>query len=204
MVNNSTRTVLCLSVLSVALVIRLILSSKSFSNTTIKMSEDWKNATSVYDFTVKDIKGEDVSLEKYKGFVLIIVNVASQCGYSSTHYKELVELDEKYRDQGLRILAFPCNQFGGQEPGDAENICSFADKQKVKFDTFEKLKVNGNDAHPLWKYLKSKQGGLLLDAIKWNFTKFIVDKSGQPVERYAANKSPLSMEENLKNIFNCV
>jgi len=201
MVNNSTRTVLCLSVLSVALVIRLILSSKSFSNTTIKMSEDWKNATSVYDFTVKDIKGEDVSLEKYKGFVLIIVNVASQCGYSSTHYKELVELDEKYRDQGLRILAFPCNQFGGQEPGDAENICSFADKQKVKFDTFEKLKVNGNDAHPLWKYLKSKQGGLLLDAIKWNFTKFIVDKSGQPVERYAANKSPLSMEENLKKYF---
>lgn len=146
------------------------------------MAEDWKNAKSVYDFTVKDIKGEDVSLEKYKGFVLIIVNVASKCGYTSKHYKELAELDEKYRDKGLRILGFPCNQFGGQEPGDAESICSFTAKKNVKFDIFDKVDVNGNDAHPLWKYLKSKQGGLLIDSIKWNFTKFIVDKDGQPVE----------------------
>jgi phospholipid-hydroperoxide glutathione peroxidase len=162
------------------------------------MAEDWKNAKSVYDFTVKDIKGEDVSLEKYKGFVLIIVNVASKCGYTSKHYKELVELDEKYQDKGLKILGFPCNQFGGQEPGDSENICSFAAKKNVKFDIFEKVDVNGNDAHPLWKYLKSKQGGLLIDSIKWNFTKFIVDKNGQPVERHAANVSPLALEKNLE------
>lgn len=162
------------------------------------MAEDWKNAKSVYDFTVKNIKGEDVSLEKYKGYVLIIVNVASKCGYTSKHYKELIELDEKYRDKGLKILGFPCNQFGGQEPGDADNICSFTAKKNVKFDIFEKVDVNGNEAHPLWKYLKSKQGGLLIDSIKWNFTKFIVDKNGQPVERHAANISPLGLEKNLE------
>ncbi|XP_025405396.1 probable phospholipid hydroperoxide glutathione peroxidase isoform X3 [Sipha flava] len=165
------------------------------------MSEDWKNATSVYDFTVKNIKGEDVSLEKYKGFVLIIVNVASKCGYTSKHYKELVELDEKYREKGLRILGFPCNQFGGQEPGDSDSICSFAEKKNVKFDMFEKVNVNGDDAHPLWKYLKSKQGGLLIDSIKWNFTKFIVDKNGIPVERHAANVSPLGLEKSLEKYF---
>ncbi|XP_050441699.1 uncharacterized protein LOC126846384 isoform X2 [Adelges cooleyi] len=165
------------------------------------MADDWKNATSVYDFTVKDIKGNDLSLEKYKGFVLIIVNVASKCGYTAKHYKELNELDEKYRDKGLRILAFPCNQFGGQEPGDSDAICSFAEKKSVKFDLFEKVNVNGSDAHPLWKYLKEKQGGTLIDAIKWNFTKFIVDKSGQPVERHAANVSPLGLEKSLEKYF---
>ncbi|XP_015370805.1 PREDICTED: probable phospholipid hydroperoxide glutathione peroxidase isoform X1 [Diuraphis noxia] len=193
MVNISTSNILFALVLIVALVLNFNwpFQSKSLSSITNKMAEDWKNAKSVYDFTVKDIKGEDVSLEKYKGSVLIIVNVASKCGYTSKHYKELVELDEKYRDKGLKILAFPCNQFGGQEPGDSDSICSFTAKKNVKFDIFEKVDVNGNDAHPLWKYLKSKQGGLLIDSIKWNFTKFIVDKNGQPVERHAANVSPL-------------
>ncbi|XP_050438985.1 uncharacterized protein LOC126844667 isoform X2 [Adelges cooleyi] len=162
------------------------------------MEENWKKATSVYDFTVRDIKGTEVLMEKYKGLVLIIVNVASKCNYASKHYKELNELDEKYRERGLRILAFPCNQFGGQEPGDSEEICSFAEKKSVKFDLFEKVNVNGNEAHPLWKYLKEKQGGAILDAIKWNFTKFIVDKNGQPVERHAANVSPLGLEESLE------
>ncbi|CAH1737528.1 uncharacterized protein LOC114123314 isoform X1 [Aphis gossypii] len=203
MVNISTSSVLFALVLVVALVLRCYwpFQSKSLSSTTNKMAEDWKNAKSVYDFTVKDIKGEDVSLEKYKGFVLIIVNVASKCGYTSKHYKELVELDEKYHDKGLRILGFPCNQFGGQEPGDAESICSFTAKKNVKFDIFDKVDVNGNDAHPLWKYLKSKQGGLLIDSIKWNFTKFIVDKDGQPVERHAANVSPLGLEKSLEKYF---
>ncbi|XP_050525999.1 uncharacterized protein LOC126896888 isoform X2 [Daktulosphaira vitifoliae] len=172
------------------------------NNFSIKnMSDDWKNASSVYDFTAKNIKGEDVPLEKYKGFVLLIVNVASQCGYTTKHYKELIELDEKYREKGLRILAFPCNQFGNQEPGDNEKICSYAEKKNVKFDLFEKINVNGNDAHPLWKYLKEKQKGLLSDAIKWNFTKFIIDRQGQPVERHAANVSPLGLEKKLEEYF---
>ncbi|XP_025405394.1 probable phospholipid hydroperoxide glutathione peroxidase isoform X1 [Sipha flava] len=202
MINISTSSISCVFTLVVTLALSCwSFQSKSLSNSATKMSEDWKNATSVYDFTVKNIKGEDVSLEKYKGFVLIIVNVASKCGYTSKHYKELVELDEKYREKGLRILGFPCNQFGGQEPGDSDSICSFAEKKNVKFDMFEKVNVNGDDAHPLWKYLKSKQGGLLIDSIKWNFTKFIVDKNGIPVERHAANVSPLGLEKSLEKYF---
>ncbi|KAI5711336.1 hypothetical protein M8J76_008786 [Diaphorina citri] len=149
------------------------------------MADDsWKNAETVYDFTVKNIKGEDVPLSTYKGHVLVIVNVASRCGYTGKHYKELVELDEKFRDRGLRILAFPCNQFGGQEPGDADQICEFTKKKNVQFDLFEKINVNGDNAHPL--------------AIKWNFTKFIVDKNGVPVERHAANASPASLIPNIE------
>ncbi|VVC40568.1 Thioredoxin-like fold,Glutathione peroxidase conserved site,Glutathione peroxidase,Glutathione [Cinara cedri] len=186
---------------SSGLVATSVFQAKTISNAAKNMTADWKNATSVYDFTVKNIKGEDVSLEKYKGHVLIIVNVASKCGFTAKHYKELNELDEKHREKGLRILAFPCNQFGGQEPGDADAICSFVKEQKVKFDLFEKVNVNGNDADPLWKYLKSKQGGLLINDIKWNFTKFIVDKNGLPVERFAANTSPLDMEKKLNKYF---
>lgn len=115
----------------------------------------------------------------------IIVNVASQCGYTANHYKELSELYNEYKElKGLRILAFPSNQFGGQEPGNAEQIYSFISTKNAKFDVFEKVNVNGSDAHPLWKYLKHKQGGTLGDFIKWNFTKFVIDKEGQPVERH--------------------
>jgi glutathione peroxidase len=198
MANISTGNVLCALTLAASLSFGYGFWPFQSKNLSDKMAEDWKNASSVYDFKVKNIRGEDVSMEKYKGYVLIIVNVASNCGYTSKHYKELVELDEKYRDKGLRILGFPCNQFGGQEPGDADTICSFADKNKVKFDMFDKIDVNGDNAHPLWKYLKSKQGGLLLDAIKWNFTKFIVNKEGKPVERHAANVSPLSLVKSLE------
>lgn len=151
----------------------------------------------IYDFTVKDIKGQDVKLERYKGYVLIIVNVASQCGYTNTHYTQLNELYEKYSDRGLRILAFPCNQFGGQEPGTHDEILQFTKKRDVKFDLFEKVDVNGDDAHPLWKFLKKSQGGTLGDFIKWNFSKFIVDKNGVPVERFGPNTSPLEMESYL-------
>jgi len=164
-----------------------------------KMNGNWENASSVYDFTVKDIKGEDVSLEKYRGNVLIIVNVASQCGLTDSNYKELIELDEMYREsKGLRILAFPCNQFGKQEPGDSEEIVCFVQKKKAKFDIFEKIDVNGSNAHPLWKYLKMKQGSLLMSAIKWNFTKFIIDKNGQPVERHGPMTGPLKLVKDLE------
>ncbi|KAI8421566.1 hypothetical protein MSG28_009593 [Choristoneura fumiferana] len=140
---------------------------------------DYKSATSIHEFTVKKIKGEEVKLDVYKGHVCIIVNVASQCGLTANNYKQLNELYEQYAEsKGLRILAFPCNQFAGQEPGNPEEIVCFAADRKVKFDLFEKVDVNGDDASPLWKFLKHKQGGALGNFIKWNFTKFIIDKNG--------------------------
>lgn len=161
--------------------------------------ENWKSASSIYDFTANDIHGNPVPLSKYRGHVCIIVNVASQCGYTKNNYKELVELYDEYAEsKGLRILAFPCNQFGGQEPGDAAEICSFVASKNVKFDMFEKVKVNGEDAHPLWKYLKHKQGGTLGDFIKWNFTKFIIDKNGQPVERHGPSTNPKDLVKSLE------
>ncbi|XP_018325216.1 probable phospholipid hydroperoxide glutathione peroxidase [Agrilus planipennis] len=168
-------------------------------NTMANEGENWKNAQSVYEFVVNNIKGEPVSLEKYRGNVLIIVNVASRCGYTANHYKELNELYEKFSEsKGLKILAFPCNQFAHQEPGGSDEICQFASSKNVKFDLFEKIDVNGANAHPLWKYLKEKQGGILGNFIKWNFTKFVVDRNGQPVERFGPNVSPLQMLQALE------
>ncbi|XP_044746010.1 glutathione peroxidase-like [Coccinella septempunctata] len=166
------------------------------------MSEEpvnYKNAKSIYEFTVNDINGEPVSLEKYRGHVCIIVNVASECGFTKNHYEELVEIYDKYSEsKGLRILAFPCNQFAGQEPGDKAEIINFIKSKNVNFDVFEKVNVNGSDGSPLWKYLKLKQGGVLGDFIKWNFTKFIIDKDGQPVERHGPNTSPKELLESLE------
>lgn len=160
---------------------------------------DYKKAQSIYEFTAKTIKGEEVSLEKYRGHVCIIVNVASQCGYAKNHYNELNELYNEYGEsKGLRILGFPCNQFAGQEPGDSQQICQLIQTKNLKLDMFEKIDVNGNNAHPLWNYLKYKQGGLLVDAIKWNFTKFIIDKNGQPVERHGPNTSPKNLIQSLE------
>lgn len=160
---------------------------------------DYKKAQSIYDFTAKTIKGEEVSLENYRGHVCIIVNVASQCGYAKNHYDELNELYNQYAEsKGLRILGFPCNQFAGQEPGDSQQICQLIQTKNLKLDMFEKIDVNGNNAHPLWNYLKYKQGGLLVDAIKWNFTKFIIDKNGQPVERHGPNTSPKNLIQSLE------
>ncbi|KAJ8919853.1 hypothetical protein NQ315_006382 [Exocentrus adspersus] len=161
--------------------------------------ENFKEAKSIYEFTANDIHGNPVPLEKYKGHVCIIVNVASQCGLTKNNYAELVELYEQYGEsKGLKILAFPCNQFAGQEPGTNAEICQFMQSKNVKFDMFEKVNVNGNDAHPLWKYLKHKQGGILGDFIKWNFTKFIVDKNGQPVERHGPNTNPKDLVKSLE------
>jgi len=170
--------------------------------TAMSGNEDYKTAKSVYDFVANNIKGEPVPLEKYKGHVLLIVNVASKCGLTATNYKELNELYDEYAEsKGLRILAFPCNQFNGQEPGGPEEICSFADRQKVKFDLFEKINVNGETTHPLWKYLKQEKGGTLGSFIKWNFTKFIVDKEGKVVERHGPNVDPSKLAENLQKYF---
>ncbi|XP_066254531.1 uncharacterized protein [Euwallacea similis] len=161
--------------------------------------QNYKEAKAIYEFTVKDIKGEEVSLEKYKGHVCIIVNVASRCGYTKSNYAELVEIYDQYHEtKGLCILAFPCNQFGDQESGTNEEICEFVAKKNVKFDMFGKINVNGNDAHPLFKYLKHKQGGTLGSFIKWNFTKFIIDKNGQPVERHGPSTNPKDLVKSLE------
>lgn len=159
----------------------------------------WQNATSIYEFKANDINGKEISLETYKGHVCIIVNVASRCGHTKSNYEQFVEIFDKYSDEkSLKILAFPCNQFGKQEPGDAKTICEFARKKKVKFDMFEKIDVNGKNAHPLWKYLTSKLDGPKGKKIDWNFTKFIVNKEGQVVERHKPSVKPLQMIEFLE------
>ena len=137
-------------------------------------------------------------MEKYKGKVLLIVNVASKCGFTKGNYKELNELYSKYRNEGLAILGFPCNQFGHQEPGCDVDIKEFMKKNDVEWDMFGKIEVNGDNAIPLYNWLKSKAGGTLIDAIKWNFTKFLINKEGVPVARFAPNKSPMEFEKEIK------
>ncbi|KAL0876993.1 hypothetical protein Bca101_026698 [Brassica carinata] len=156
---------------------------------------------SIYDFTVKDAKGNDVDLSTYKGKVLLIVNVASQCGLTNSNYTELAQLYQKYKDHGFEILAFPCNQFGNQEPGSNEEIVQFAcTRFKAEYPIFDKVDVNGDTAAPIYKFLKSSKGGLFGDGIKWNFAKFLVDKDGNVVDRYAPTTSPLSIEKDLKKL----
>ncbi|XVF76914.1 hypothetical protein PTKIN_Ptkin13bG0305700 [Pterospermum kingtungense] len=157
--------------------------------------------SALYDFTVKDIRGNDVSLSEYNGKVLLIVNVASKCGLTNSNYKELNVLYEKYKDQGFEILGFPCNQFGGQEPGTNEQIQEAACTMfKAEFPIFDRIEVNGKNAAPLYKFLKSEKGGYFGDAIKWNFTKFLVNKRGEVVDRYAPTTSPLKIEKDIQNL----
>ncbi|XP_018566915.1 glutathione peroxidase-like [Anoplophora glabripennis] len=188
-------------VLSFKTISKAIFACRALAVVSAKMSnpENYKEAKSIYEFSAKDLNGEDVSLEKYKGHVCIIVNVASQCGYTKNNYAELVELHDQYAEsKGLRILAFPCNQFANEEPGDSAQICQFVQSKNVKFDVFGKVNVNGSEAHPLWNYLKYKQGGTLGDFIKWNFTKFVVDKNGQPVERHGPSTNPKDLVKSLE------
>jgi len=154
--------------------------------------------TSLYDFNAKTIDGDDQALSAYKGKTLLIVNVASKCGFTP-QYKGLEALYEKFRDQGLVVLGFPCDQFGHQEPGDEEEIKSFcALTYDVQFPLFAKVDVNGANAHPLYKYLKHEAKGLLgSEAIKWNFTKFLVDKNGTVVRRYAPTDTPQGIEKDV-------
>ncbi|KAI5076351.1 hypothetical protein GOP47_0008416 [Adiantum capillus-veneris] len=156
--------------------------------------------SSIYDITVKDARGNDVSLETYKGKVLLIVNVASQCGLTTSNYTELSEVYSKYKDQGLEILAFPCNQFGGQEPGTNEEIQQFAcTRFKAEYPIFDKVDVNGSNASPLYKYLKSAKGGRIFgDGIKWNFAKFLVNRDGEVIDRYAPTTAPSKIEKDIK------
>lgn len=150
---------------------------------------------SVYDFKVVTIDGAEKSLADYKGKTLLIVNVASKCGYTK-QYAGLEKLYEKYKDRGFEILAFPCNQFGGQEPGTHEEIKEFCSLNfGVKFPMFEKINVNGDSTHPLYVYLKEQAPGAAgTKAIKWNFTKFLVDKNGKVLERYASATTPEELD----------
>jgi glutathione peroxidase len=149
----------------------------------------------IYDFKVKTIDGKETTLAPYKGKALLIVNVASECGFTP-QYDGLEKLYEKYQAEGLEVLGFPCNQFGAQEPGDEQKISSFCKTQfGVKFPMFAKIDVNGKDAHPLYEYLKSQEKGLLgTEAIKWNFTKFLVGRDGTVLKRFAPQKTPESLE----------
>jgi glutathione peroxidase len=154
---------------------------------------------SVYAFEAETINGQTAKLADYKGKVLLIVNTASKCGFTP-QYAGLEELYKKYNALGLEILGFPCNQFGGQEPGSESDIEEFCQlNYGVSFPMFAKVEVNGDAAHPLYKFLKSAQKGVLgSEGIKWNFTKFLVDKEGNPVERYAPNTKPEAIAKDIE------
>ncbi len=155
------------------------------------------------EFTVHTISGDTQSMADYAGKVLLIVNVASKCGFTK-QYAGLQSLYEKYVSQGLVVMGFPCDQFGHQEPGNEAEIESFCQTQfSVSFPMFSKIEVNGDDASPLFKWLKSSQPGLLgTEAIKWNFTKFLVGRDGHVIKRYASMQSPESLDSDINNALN--
>ena len=152
---------------------------------------------SLYDFTVKSRQGGDVSLSDYKGKVLLIVNTATGCGFTP-QYEGLEKLYRKYREQGLEILDFPCNQFGHQAPGSDEEIHSFCTaKYDTTFPRFKKIDVNGENESPVYAYLKKQKGGVLGSNIKWNFTKFLVDREGNVVDRFAPTVTPEDIDAKI-------
>ncbi len=157
-----------------------------------------EKVTSIYDIEVKDIDGKVVKLSQYKGDVMLIVNVASRCGFTY-QYEGLEKLHEKYHTKGLSVLGFPCNQFLSQEPGTEEQIKEFCSLTfGVKFDMFSKIDVNGANTHPLYRYLKANSSGIMgTDLIKWNFTKFLVDREGKVVKRYAPSTEPKTIEKDI-------
>jgi glutathione peroxidase len=152
----------------------------------------------VHNFTAKSLSGEDVSLTQFAGKVLLIVNTASKCGFTP-QYQGLEALHRELAPRGFAVLGFPCNQFGGQEPGDAGQIEQFcASQYDVSFPMFSKIDVNGPAAHPLYNYLKSEKSGLLGSSIKWNFTKFLVDRSGRVVARFAPTATPQGLRGDIE------
>jgi len=158
-------------------------------------------APEIYDISAKDVDGKDVSLATYKGKTLLVVNTASKCGFTP-QYKGLEELYERFKDRGLVVLGFPCNQFGAQEPGSEAEISQFCEINfGVTFPLFSKVDVNGANAHPLFKFLKGEQKGILgTEAIKWNFTKFLVDRGGHVVERYGSSTTPAELAPVIESL----
>ncbi len=155
---------------------------------------------SIYDYVVKAQDGSDVSMRDYEGKVLLIVNTATGCGFTP-QYEGLENLYEKYHDQGLEILDFPCNQFGHQAPGTDQEITSFCQMNYgVSFPQFKKIEVNGENQEPLYEYLKSQQKGMMGNKIKWNFTKFLVDREGNVVDRFGSTTTPAKIEGKIKEL----
>lgn len=158
--------------------------------------------TNLYDFIVSDQADRPVSLQDYKGKVVLIVNTATGCGLTP-QYQGLQELYDKYKDQGFEILDFPCNQFMGQAPGSAEEINSFCTlNYQTTFPRFAKIKVNGKEAEPLFEWLKKEKSGPLGARIEWNFAKFLINREGQVVERFSSKTDPLKMENTIKALLN--
>ncbi|MFT4043536.1 MAG: glutathione peroxidase [Gordonia sp. (in: high G+C Gram-positive bacteria)] len=156
--------------------------------------------TSAYDFTAQGIDGNLVELAQYRGRPLLIVNTASKCGFTP-QFKGLEELSRAYADKGLVVLGFPCDQFAHQEPGDAQEIKSFCSlNYDVTFPMFAKVNVNGADAHPLFAWLRQQRSGVLGNRIKWNFTKFLVDRSGAVVDRFAPTVKPEALAGDIDKV----
>ena len=154
----------------------------------------------IYDYVVKDAEGKDVSLKEYEGKVLLIVNTATGCGFTP-QYVGLQELYDKYQEQGFEILDFPCNQFGNQAPGTQEEIGQFCiSKYAITFKQFLKIDVNGENEDPLYTFLKSQQGGVMGNKIKWNFTKFLVDRQGNVVERFGSTTTPEKIDAKVAEL----
>ncbi|OIQ17893.1 MAG: glutathione peroxidase [Bacteriovorax sp. MedPE-SWde] len=156
----------------------------------------------IFHYKVTDIRGNERELSEFKDKPLLIVNTASKCGFTP-QYEDMQKLYEKYEGK-VEVLAFPCNQFGKQEPGNSSEIQEFCDLTfNVSFPIFEKVDVNGENAHPLFKYLQKEKPGLLgSEKIKWNFTKFLIDKNGEPVKRYAPQVKPLDISEDIEDLLN--
>jgi glutathione peroxidase len=157
--------------------------------------------TTVYDFRAKGLDGKDIDLNQFQGKVLLIVNTASECGFTP-QYKGLEAVYEQFRDKGVEVLGFPCNQFGAQEPGSNAEIGAFCERNYgVTFPLFDKIDVNGDAAHPLFKHLKSEAPGLMgTEAIKWNFTKFLVRKDGRVYKRYAPQTEPKELMTDIEKL----
>ncbi|KAH9785951.1 glutathione peroxidase [Citrus sinensis] len=169
-----------------------------FQNIYIKKKIKWGGGGGVG--LEQDSKGKDVDLSIYKGKVLLIVNVASKCGFTDSNYSQLTDLYNKYKHKGLEILAFPCNQFLKQEPGTSQEAHEFAcTRYKAEYPIFQKVRVNGPNAEPLYKFLKASKTGYFGSRIKWNFTKFLVDTEGNVIGRYSPTTSPMAIEGDIKN-----
>ena len=153
-----------------------------------------------YDFKANDINGKEVNMNNYKGKIVLVVNTASKCGFTP-QLKDLEDLYKEYKDSGVEILGFPCNQFLNQEPGDNNEVKNFCQiNYGVRFNMFEKIDVNGSNAHPIYKYLKDQEKGILTKDIKWNFTKFLIDRNGNVIKRYSPTTSPLKIKEDIEKI----
>ena len=154
----------------------------------------------IYDFKATKMNGQEVSMEEYKGKVVVIVNTASKCGFTP-QFEELEEMYKEYKEQGFEILGFPCNQFKSQDPGNNEEINNFCQlNYGVTFTMFEKIDVNGEDAHPLYKFLQNETKGLLGGKIKWNFAKFLINRDGEVSERYAPTTAPVKMKKDIEKL----